>query len=301
VTVRVGYQKLAIGSNIARLQGTLDRDLAARGVHVQWLNFPAGPELMQAMGTGNVDIGGGADTVPIFAQAANVPFVYVANTPLVKQSIGIAVLVHNGSTIRTVDDLKGKTVAIVKGTGSQYFFVQVLERAHVDYSDVKPVYLEPADAFAAFASGRIDAWVAWDPYITIAKEKVGARVLVDQTGIPSNTGFILASRRFATEHPDLIGPVLSDSAKAGEWAAQHPQDAVKLLQNSAGMDPATLEKLVRSGSGTRYLPIDDKILALQQKEADEFYRLGLLRKKIDVKDATLPADQYARISLGPSS
>jgi sulfonate transport system substrate-binding protein len=225
----------------------------------------------------------------------------VADTPLAKPTVGIAVLVHKGSPIRTVDDLKGKTVAVVKGTGSQYFFVEVLERAHVRYADVKPVYLEPADAFAAFVSGRIDAWVAWDPYITIAKEKVGARVLVDQTGIPANTGFILASRRFATEHPDLIGPVLSDSAKAGEWAEQHPQDAVKLLQSSIGMDPATLAKLVQSGSGTQYLPIDDTILALQQKEADEFYRLGVLRKKIDVKEATLPADQYARISLGAHS
>ena len=296
VTVRIGYQPVGVAQDVVRLQGTIERDYAAKGAKVQWVNFAAGPELMQAMGTGNVDIGGGGDTVPIFAQAAGVPFVYIANTPIVKPW-GLAVLVHGNSSIKTVQDLRGKTVALVKGTGSHYFFVQALERAHVSYADIKPIYLEPADAAAAFTSGRIDAWVAWDPYITLATSKLNARILVDQTGIPSNGGFLLASRKFATAHPELIGPVINEFQKTGDWAGQHPQDAVNIVQNSVSIAPAQLLKLVQNGSGTTYRPMDDKIVALQQKEADAFYKLGVLRQKIDVKDATLSADQYARIDI----
>jgi sulfonate transport system substrate-binding protein len=205
--------------------------------------------------------------------------------------------VHGNSSIKTVSDLKGKTVALVKGTGSHYFFVQALERAHVSYSDIKPIYLEPADAAAAFASGRIDAWVAWDPYITLATKKLSARILVDQKGIPSNGGFLLASRKFATAHPELIGPVINEFQKTGDWASQHPQDAVNIVRNSVNIDPSQLLKLVQNGSGSTYKPIDDKIIALQQKEADEFYTLGVLRKKINVKDATLSPDLYARVDV----
>jgi sulfonate transport system substrate-binding protein len=293
--VRIGYQKLG-GANIVRLQGTLDREMAAKGVAVEWISFPAGPELMQAMGTGNVDIGGGGDTVPIFAQAAGVSFVYISNTPVVKPW-GIAVLVHDKSPLRNVADLKGRRIALVKGTGSHFFFVQALERAHIEYSDIQPVYLEPSDAFAAFASGKIDAWVAWDPYITLARQKLQARILVDQSGIPSNGGFILASRKFALEHPEWIAPVLDKFLNAGRWAEKHPNEAVDLLSPTAGLDRRTLLTLVQNGAGLHYNAIDEKIISLQQREADEFHKLGILRKKIDIHRAMLTPEEYAKIKL----
>ncbi|MDR3706723.1 MAG: aliphatic sulfonate ABC transporter substrate-binding protein [Capsulimonadaceae bacterium] len=295
VVFRVGYQGFN-GAGILKAQGTLEHDVAKKHATVQWLNFSAGPEMMQAMGTGNVDIGGAGDTVPIFAQASGVPFVYIANSPVTKT--GIAVLVRAESPISKVSDLKGRRVALVKGSGSHYFFVQALERAHVNYSDILPVYLTPSDAFAAFASGKIDAWVTWDPYIALAKQKLKSRVLVDQTGIPSNGGFVVASKKLATEHPELIAVYLDDSLKSAEWSKKQPAKAIDLLIKSAGgLSRQTVSAQVQNGSDLQYYPIDPRIIALQQKEADEFYKLGVIGKRVDIRDSLLTRDQYAKIAL----
>ena len=101
------------------------------------------------------------------------------------------------SRIATVADLKGKRVALNKGSNVHYLLVRALEANGLCLSDIEPVYLPPADARAAFESGKVDAWVIWDPFLAAAQAATGARTLTDGTGLVDNYQFYLASRGFA--------------------------------------------------------------------------------------------------------
>ncbi|BDI30257.1 sulfonate ABC transporter substrate-binding protein [Capsulimonas corticalis] len=295
--LHVGYQRGG-SLNLLRLRGDLERRLAPKGVTVQWLNFPAGPQLLEGIGANSVDIGSAGDTPPIFAQAAGVPLVYVANTPPSPkaEAVGQALIVPKDSPAKTLQDLRGKKIAFQKGSSANYFLVQALGQVGLKYSDVQPTYLSPPDAQAAFASGSIDGWVIWDPFLSIARHTTGARILRDGANLPTSGGFYLASRTFAVEHPDLVKAVLEEAKKAGDWSHDHSHEAAQILSPDLGLDVPTLEQIVRNGYTTNYREITPEVIALQQKEADAFANIGLIPQKIDVRQATLTPEQYARLA-----
>lgn len=116
--------------------------------------------MLEALNVGAVDFGLTGEAPPVFAQAAGAQLVYIANEPPAPQ--GEAILVAKDSPIKSVKDLKGKKVALNKGSNVHYLLVKALEEAGLKYSDIQPVYLPPADARAAFSKGAVDAWVIWD-------------------------------------------------------------------------------------------------------------------------------------------
>jgi len=291
VVLRIGYQKQG-AMNLLRLRGDLEKKLAPQGVSVQWLNFPAGPQLMEGIGANSVDIGSVGDTPCIFAQAANNPFVYIANTPPGKRET-VGFLVAKDSLIRSSRDLKGKKVAFQLGSGSTYWLVQALEHAGLSYKDIHPVNLSPPDAMAAFSSGALDAWTTWDPYVTIAQRQTGARLLTDDTQEVTAGGFYIARRAFAVEHPDLIKIALEETKRTSNWSVQHPHEAAAILAPNLGLDVASEEEIIRRGTTTNYHAIDADVLALQQREADTFFKMGLIPRHLDVRENALTPQQYA--------
>src|SRR5262245_60706054 len=109
-TLRIGFQKSGTLS-LVKLDGALEKRLAAEGIAVSWTEFPAGPQLMEALNVGSIDYGHAGDSPPIFAQAAGVPFVYVAASAPSPE--GSAILVRNDSPIRVPADLRGKRIAFM--------------------------------------------------------------------------------------------------------------------------------------------------------------------------------------------
>ena len=108
------------------------------------------------------------------------------------------------SPIRKVAELKGKKIAVAKGSNANYLLVRLLENAGLKYGDVDVVYLPPADARAAFESGRVDAWSIWDPFLAAAEKQLTARVLADGKGAVANHQFYLAARAFAEKNPEIV-------------------------------------------------------------------------------------------------
>src|SRR3984957_20074924 len=164
--VRIGYQKYG-NFILSKGTGALDKTLAAQGVAVEWTEFPSGPPLLEALNAGAIDIGQAGEAPPIFAQAAAADFVYIAHEPPAPQ--GEAILVPKDSAIKSLAELKGKKIALNKGANVHYLLVKLLEKAGIQYSDITPVFLAPADARAAFERGAIDAWVIWDPFQAAAE------------------------------------------------------------------------------------------------------------------------------------
>jgi sulfonate transport system substrate-binding protein len=248
--------------------------------------------LLEGLNVGSIDFGTVGEAPPIFAQAAGADLIYVGNEPAA--SAAEAILVPKDSPIKTLADLKGKKVALNKGSNVHFLLVKLLEKAGVQYKDIDPVFLAPSDARAAFERGSVDAWAIWEPFFAAAQRQTGARVLADGNGVVSNHQFFLASRAYANQRADVVSIVLNEVAAVDNWARSNIKEAAGALSPQIGLDQPTLElALSRGGYGVK--PVDDAVIAEQQRIADSFYDLRLIPKRITVRDATLvapkPGDQ----------
>jgi sulfonate transport system substrate-binding protein len=281
--IRIGYQKYGT-LVLLKARGSLEKRLTPLHVEVKWTEFPAGPQLLEGLNVGAVDFGIAGEAPPIFAQAAGADLVYVGNEP--PASAGEAILVPKDSPIKTVAELKGKKVALNKGSNVHFLLVKLLEKTGVQYKDIDAVFLTPADARAAFERGSVDAWAIWEPFLAAAQRQTGARILADGNGVVSNHQFFLASRSYASKRADVVAIVLEELAAVDQWAKTNPKEAAAVLSPQIGLDQATLElALSRGGYGVK--PVSESVLAEQQRVADTFYDLKLIPKHINVRDATL--------------
>ena len=287
--VRIGYQKYGT-LTLLKGRGTLEKRLAEQGVGVKWTEFPAGPVLLEGLNVGSIDFGTVGEAPPIFAQAAGANLVYVGNEPASPASE--AIVVPKGSGLRTLADLKGKKIALNKGSNVHYLLLKALEKAGVAYADIQPVFLPPADARAAFERGSVDAWAIWDPFLAAAEKQLGARVLADGKGLVANYQFYLASRTYAEKNPEILRIVLDEVAKVDDWGRNNPDEVATILSAQTG-----LGKDVVALAASRYAygvkPVSVDVIASQQRVADAFSGLKLIPKPIVVKDALLPARQLA--------
>jgi sulfonate transport system substrate-binding protein len=206
----------------------------------------------------------------------------VANQP--PAPAGEAIVVPKTSTLKSVAELKGKKVALNKGSNVHFLLVKALEKAGVKYGDIQVVYLPPADARAAFERGSVDAWVIWDPFLAAAEKQIGARVLQDGRGLVANHQFYLASRGYANKNPQVVQAVIDELGKLDLWAEKNVAEVSKLLSQEIGLgtDITTLSAQ-RLGYGIQ--PITAKVAAEQQKIADAFHELKLIPKAIRIADA----------------
>ena len=281
--LRIGYQKFGT-LVLLKARGSLEKRLAPIHVEVKWTEFPAGPQLLEGLNVGAIDFGTVGEAPPIFAQAAGADLIYVGYEPAA--SAAEAILVPKDSSIQTVAELKGKKVALNKGSNVHFLLVKLLEKAGVRYADIDTIFLTPADARAAFERGSVDAWAIWEPFLAAAQRQTGARILADGNGVVSNHQFFLASRPYATRRADVVAIVLEELATVDQWAKTNSKAAAAALQPQIGLDQPTLE-LALSRGGYGVTPMNDAVLAEQQRIADTFYDLKLIPKHINVRDATL--------------
>ncbi|KOP27777.1 sulfonate ABC transporter substrate-binding protein [Hapalosiphon sp. MRB220] len=288
--IRFGYQKSAI---LLKTKGLLEKRLQPEGVSVQWIEFPAGPQLLEAMNVGSIDFGHTGELPPIFAQAAGADITYVA--AIAPNPAGSAILVPQNSPIKAVADLKGKKIAVQKGSSAHYLLVQILEQAGIKYSEVQPVFLPPADARAAFVKNSVDAWVIWDLFYAAAEKNANARVLITGEGITKQGGYYLARRKYVTENQDLIKAVLEEIKNLEDWSDKNRDEVAATLAPVLNIDLDTMKKATaRKQFGVA--KIDKNLIAIQQQVADKFYELKLIPRQIDVKEVTLTPEQYAAFS-----
>jgi sulfonate transport system substrate-binding protein len=283
-TVRIGFQKYG-KLVLLKSKGTLEEKLKSLGAKVLWTEFPSGPPLLEAINVGAIDFGNTGEAPPIFAQAAGAPLVYVAYEPPAPQ--GEAILVPENSPLKTVADLKGKKVALNKGSNVHYLLVKALEKAGVKYSGIEPVFLAPADARAAFERGSVQAWAIWDPFQASAEVATKARTLADGTGLVANTQFYFGSRKFVEGSSKILDVVLAELREVDTWAQSDIHAVAEQFSPSIGIPLPVLEiALKRQSYGIK--PIDGEVIAEQQKIADVFHSLGLLPKPVKVSEAVRP-------------
>ena len=280
---RIALQKGAGNLIFLKERGILERKLAPLGWTATWTEFQAGPQLLESLNVGATDFGLVGEAPPIFAQAAGADIVYAGFEPASPKNE--AIIVQKDSPIRTVTDLKGKRVALNKGSNVNYLIVRALEANGLTYDDIVPAYLAPADARAAFERGSVDAWVIWDPFYAAAELSLGARAIADGTGLAPNVSFYMASRPVAERNPEVLKAVLAAIDEVDDWIKDNRKQYAIELSPKVGLPAEVLERAVtRAEIGAR--PIDAATLEGQQKIADVFAKLKLIPKPLRVVDAT---------------
>ncbi|BBK32719.1 NitT/TauT family transport system substrate-binding protein/sulfonate transport system substrate-binding protein [Stella humosa] len=277
---RIGYQKEGVLA-VVKQRGGLETRLAGLGVpNVRWVEFSFGPPMMEALGSGAIDLASVGDTPPVFAQAAGANVVYVASTPAAEN----AIVVPAGSPVSSLAELKGRKVAMARGSSSHNFTFQALKKVGLTFDDITPVFLGQAEASQAMGRGEVDAWAIWDPYFALAELRQGARAIATSaTHYPSNS-FYLASRVFSDRYGALLGTVIDELRLAYVWADQNRAQAATLIAQATGVEPAAQERtLMRLGIELK--PMDEAVIAQQQAIADVFHGLGLIARPIVVRDA----------------
>jgi sulfonate transport system substrate-binding protein len=276
--IRIGYQRNGVWP-LLKAKGILEA--AFPDSTITWAVFPAGPQLLEALNAGALDIGSTGDTPPIFAQAAGTPLTYVA--VISGSGAGSAVLVPENSPLQTVADLAGKKVAFQKASSSHLLTVRSLEQAGITYNDIEPIFLAPSEARAAFESGSIDAWTIWDPFRAAAIEELNARALVEGDLVSESNAFIEASNDFVGKYPDTVRAIVELAVEWQAWIYENPDEYAEILAVETGLDVAVIKTALRD-EVQQYRWIDDDAIAYQQNVADIFYALELIPEPLVIQD-----------------
>lgn len=278
--LRIGYQKSAVNLVILKQQGVLEKRFP--NTKVTWIEFPAGPQLLEALSVGALEFGLTGDSPPVFAQAAGKDLYYVGAEPAKPESS--AVLVLQESAIKTLADLRGKKIALQKGSSAHYLLVRALEKAGVPWSDIQPIYLTPADARAAFERKSVEAWVIWDPFYAATELALPTRVLTTGVGLSGNNSFYLSSTALANQHPDVLYALFDELTRADRFVQERRPEAIKLIANFSGLDAGVVSLFLKRRPRSPVGLLTAEAAASQQQVADAFARLALIPKPVRVSD-----------------
>lgn len=277
---RGGTKALLLSSGV--LQGAPYR--------VEWSEFPAAQNLLEAIGAGAVDVGLAGDAPFQFAYQSGQPIRAIGALAVRPRPAGaLAILVPHGSAIHAVTDLKGKRIATTRGSVGHYLILRVLAAIGLAPGDVRITFLSPGDSKAAFDTGSVDAWSTWSPYVPIALAG-GARIAADGSDYYSGTAFDSANATAAQSKKAELTDFLQRETRAYAWAKAHPRDYAKVLARETGLPEdvaiyhVTHQPLVR-------VPIDAGLKAEETNVVANFRKAGALTGSQRLDAAYLPLGQ----------
>jgi sulfonate transport system substrate-binding protein len=292
--VRIVRSKQLTALAVLEQKGILAERLKPLGYRVEWPEFAAGPQQLEALNAGALDIASTAESPPIFSQAAGAPLVYLAANS--SDGKAVSLLVPKNSPIKSVKDLKGKKIAFQKASIGHYLIVRALEKEGLKLSDIESVSLPPPDANVAFSQGKIDGWFIWEPFVTRNVQNGSGTVLTDGgNGLRDTNNFISTNRKFYEENKEVIKVFLEELQKANNWAKNNPKEIAQLLSATTQLEPSLLETMHDKYDFT-LVPITEAIINKQQEVAEKWHSLGLIPKKVNVRDGFLTPEQYAEIT-----
>lgn len=293
-TVKIGFQK-GNTLHILKSLGYVDERLKEENISVEWIEFPTGGALLEALNTNNIDFGHAADANAVFAQAAGMPLVYAASEH--PNPEGLAIIVHGDSDIQTAADLKGKTISIGKGWNSHYLLMKALQKEGMTTADVEFAYVKDAsEGRAAFESERVDALGFWDPFLAVLEQDIKPKILFDGTGYTNNRTYYFTTEDFSKNHSLVLKTILEELDKSDQWANENKDELAKMLAEALGIsEDALLQTVERRTFGVEKMT--ESVVAEQQDIADTFLQEGLIEEEISVSDYVTANPQWFPESL----
>ena len=277
--IRVDWATYNPVSLILKQKGMLEKEFAKDGIRIVWVQSAGSNKALEYLNAGSIDFGSTAGSAALVARINGNPIksVYVFSRPE-----WTALVTTKDSGIATVADLKGKRVAVTRGTDPHIFLVRALLDAGLSEKDITPVLLQHADGKTALIRGDVDAWAGLDPMMAQAEIEDGAKLFFRKAD--ANTWGILNVReQFLKDNPQIVQRVLATYEEARKYSLANYDELKKSLVTATKLPDEVADKQLRERTDLSYsrigAPQRESILAaglaLQQA--------GVIDAKVDVK------------------
>jgi sulfonate transport system substrate-binding protein len=268
LTLNVGDQKGGTEA-LLRAAGALEN----LPYKIAFSTFTSGPPQIEAATAGKIDFAITGNSPPIFGAASNAKVKVVSAYD--GGGNGDQIVVHADSPIQSIADLRGKRIAVGKGSSAHGHILGQLEKAGLSTSDVTLVFLQPADALSAFTQRQADAWAIWDPYTAQTATQVPVRSIGYARDVTNGNWFGIASDQALADpkRNTALADLLVRYEKAARWAKDNPQKWAQSYAAAVGLDLKVAE-VVQGRSLRLPTELDDQIVASEQKIADLFAASG---------------------------
>ncbi|GAA1010598.1 sulfonate ABC transporter substrate-binding protein [Acrocarpospora pleiomorpha] len=266
-------------SHVDALQEPLRR--TARDV--QFVRYDDGRRTTGLLVDGVIDVGATGSTPPIVAQSRELDVVYLAASEPHPDPGGI--VVPADSPIRTLADLRGRSIAFTVGSWQTHALAVAVDRAGLAWDDVTIVDIAATAQGEDFLAAGTDSWLVVDPAYSGLRRLAEVRVVAPTQDLVQNRSVFFGRGSWVREHPAEARAFVAAVAATEEWAAAHLDEVAALLSRSSrGGTPETW----RTALATRHWgvhAVDGRFLAEQQFAADLFHRFGVIPKAITVEAA----------------
>jgi len=276
VVLRVGDQK-GNAQAVMQAAGVLN-DVPYK---IEWKEFVAAAPLLEALGASAIETGLVGDAPFTFAAAANVPVKAIA--AIRQNHEGLAILVSEKSQVKSFDDLRGKTIATGRGSIGHQLVLAALEQRGWTTDDVKLVFLAPSDAKVAYSQGSVDAWSTWEPYVSQEEVLFKSRRIITGEGLTPGLSFQVATPMAIKEKRAALEDFARRLTVARAWSQDHVDSYAETWGRLMNIPPVVAINWLKRAK-IRITPIDDDVVADEQKTIDLYVRTGLIKQPLEASE-----------------
>jgi sulfonate transport system substrate-binding protein len=292
--IRLDWATYNPGSLVLKEKGLLEKEFAKDGITIRWVQTLGSNKALEFLNAGSIDFGSTAGSAALVAKINGNPIksIYVYSRPE-----WTALVTGKDSKIEKIADLKGKRVAVTRGTDPHIFLVRALQSVGLTEKDITPVLLQHPDGKTALIRGDVDAWAGLDPMMAQAEVEEGAKLFYRNK--EANTWGILNVREeFLKDHPELVRRVLNVYEEARKYSLANYGDLKKSFITATKLPDAVVDKQLKERTELTHskigAPQRESILAaglaLQQA--------GVVKAEVDVKKTVddLIDDKYLAVT-----
>jgi aliphatic sulfonates family ABC transporter substrate-binding protein len=279
VTIRIAVQKSIAIPYLAEVLGYYEDEFTEDNINVELVEFSLGPEVIEAVASGEIDIGFLGD-VPAFSGLINGgDYKIVARWESDNSSY---LITRDDANINSLEDLKGKKLSYAFGSTQTALVYSYLEAAGLTEDDLEIINLSLADSVTSIVDGEVDAAIVDELRATQAVEKGGVSKLMNSEGYKLFVSPIIATNEFTSEHADLTSRVLKVIEKAAEYSEENPDDAIAKAAERIGVEESTIDPIIRNCDLEVYLG-DEEFAAIKENAA-QAYRYGVIKEELNIED-----------------
>jgi sulfonate transport system substrate-binding protein len=277
--IRIDWATYNPVSMVLKEQGLLEKEFAKDGIAVRWVQTLGSNKALEFLNAGSIDFGSTAGSAALLAKINGNPIksIYVYSRPE-----WTALVTRKDSPIKTVADLKGKRVAVTRGTDPHIFLVRALLEAGLSEKDITPVLLQHPDGKTALIRGDVDAWAGLDPMMAQAEIEDGAKLFFRKP--EANTWGILNVREeFLRDHPDLVKRVLAVYEDARKFSLANYAEEKRVFIAATKLPEAIVDKQLKERTELTH----NRIGAAQRESilaaGLALQQAGVIKANVDVK------------------
>jgi sulfonate transport system substrate-binding protein len=273
---------------VLKEKGWIEEAFKQDGVPVEWVLSQGSNKALEFLNGNSIDFGSTAGSAALLAKANGNPIkaVYIYSRPE-----WTALVTQKDSPIKALQDLKGKRIAVTRGTDPHIFLLRALHSAGLTTKDVKMVLLQHPDGKTALDKGDVDAWAGLDPFMAQTELERGSRLFFRDAGL-NTYGFLNTREDFAKRYPEAVERVLRAYERARVFALENPAELKAALIRAAKLDDAVAAKQLERTDISNAL--------IGQEHRDAIVAAGQVLKESEVVPANTDIPAVADALIDPS-